>query len=208
MKNNRKMKIVLNAPVVIGFVILSFVALLLSFLTNGITNLYVFSVYRAPLSDPLMYVRIVGHIFGHANWVHFFNNMTLLLLLGPILEERYGSRNLLVITITTAIITGIVSMVFTPTTMLLGASGIIFCYILLVSFTRVEGGGIPITFILVAIVYLGQEFYHVVFTDSNVSYTTHIIGGIVGALLGCSLNCNRNRKDHTQPVEVIEQRSL
>lgn len=204
MKGNQKVKIVLNAPVVIGFVIISFVALLLSFLTQGASNQYVFSVYRAPLSNPLTYVRIVGHIFGHASWGHFFNNMTLLLLLGPILEERYGSRNLFIITITTAIITGIVSMVFTPTTMLLGASGIIFCYILLVSFTRVEGGGIPITFILVAIVYLGQEFYHVVFTQSNVSYTTHIIGGIVGAFLGYLLNGSRKKKSNTQPIEIME----
>ena len=193
----------INAPVVIGFVGMSFLAFLCNLVTQGVTNHYLFSVYRAPLSDPLTYVRIIGHIFGHVDWGHFFGNMTLLLLLGPILEERYGSKKLIFITLVTAVITGGVSMIFTPSTVLLGASGVVFCYIVLVSFIKVEGGGIPITSILVAVVYLGEEFYHVVFADNNISYRTHIIGGIVGAFLGYVLNMQRKNLKGAQVIDTI-----
>ena len=40
-------------------------------------------------------------MFGHADWQHLISNMSLVILLGPIIESRYGFRVLaLVITIT------------------------------------------------------------------------------------------------------------
>ena len=83
-------KISFNSPVILIFAIICLAAFALNYLTGGYSNRLLFSVYRAPLSDPLTYVRFVGHIFGHADWGHISANMTMLLLTGPLLEEKYG----------------------------------------------------------------------------------------------------------------------
>lgn len=62
-------------------------------LTNGWTTYPLFSVYRSSLVDPLFFVRLFGHVLGHAGWDHFIGNMLLFLVIAPPLEERYGSRN-------------------------------------------------------------------------------------------------------------------
>ncbi|MBQ1776000.1 MAG: rhomboid family intramembrane serine protease, partial [Erysipelotrichaceae bacterium] len=104
------------------------------------------------------------------------------LLLGPILEEKYHDR-LITVILTTALVTGIIHNIIQPHVMLLGASGVVFSFILLASITGKEKG-IPITLILVALLWLGQEIYNGIISADNVSQITHIIGGISGAVLG------------------------
>ena len=85
-----RLRIRYNAPVVLTFALLALAALALGWLTRGWTTLHLFSVYRAPLTDPLTYVRMVGHVLGHADYAHYMGNMMLLLVVGPPLEEKYG----------------------------------------------------------------------------------------------------------------------
>ena len=47
---------------------------------------------------------------------------TMILLLGPVLEERHGSGSLLVMIVITALVTGVINVAFLDTA-LLGASG-------------------------------------------------------------------------------------
>ena len=84
-----------NAPVVLSFAILSLLVLVLDSATGGASTARLFCVYRAPLTDPLTYVRFFTHVLGHSGYSHYMSNMLLLLLVGPGLEEKYGSRNLL-----------------------------------------------------------------------------------------------------------------
>ena len=63
--------------------------------TNGWSTMNLFCVYRSSWRDPLGYIRLFGHVLGHANWEHFLNNMLLLLVVGPPMEEKYGSIPLL-----------------------------------------------------------------------------------------------------------------
>ena len=70
----------------------------------------------------------------------------------------------------------------------MGASGVVFAFILLASFTSFKEREIPLTFILVAILYIGQQIYQGIFVDDNVSQFTHILGGITGSVLGYNLN--------------------
>ena len=95
MRKNRKMSVSFNSPVVIWFTAVCFAALVLGWLTKGWTTNAFFSVYHSSLLSPLTYVRMIGHVFGHANWEHFIGNIMLLLIVGPLLEEKYGSSNLL-----------------------------------------------------------------------------------------------------------------
>lgn len=180
-------KLQCNAPVILGFFFISLLSLLLGFLTSGASTTAVFSVYRASLLDPLTYIRFFGHVFGHANLTHFFNNMLLLLVVGPPLEKLYGSKAIAVGIVATAWITGILQFIFFPHTLLLGASGIVFMLIMLSSFSGAKTGQIPVTLILVALMYLGQEVYSIFFIRDNVANLIHIVGGICGIGMGLQL---------------------
>lgn len=183
-KKERKIKISVNSPVVIGFTVICFVAFILNWITRGGSNAALFSVYKSSLLSPLTYVRMIGHVFGHANWDHFIGNIMLFLVVGPMLEEKYGSSNLAFVILTTAIVTGIAHCLFFPGIRLLGASGVVFAFILLSPFTKVKEGTIPVTLILVAVIYIGEQIYSGLFMKDNVSNLTHILGGAVGAALG------------------------
>ena len=178
------MKIKLNSPLILGFVFLSLAAMILNIVTAGASNRLVFMTYRSSLGDPLTYVRFFGHVLGHAGWQHYIGNMTYILLLGPMLEEKYGAKKLLGVIALTALITGLVNFFFFPHVAICGASGVVFAFILMTSFTGFKKGEIPITFILVAIVYLGQQVYDGLFVKDNISNMAHIVGGIVGAVSG------------------------
>lgn len=188
MNGKGRFKVTINAPVVLGFAAACMVVQILNVLTGGASNLAVFSVYRAPLSNPLTWLRCVTHVLGHADWGHLLNNLMLLLVLGPMLEEKYGGGRLALVMVVTAAVTGIVNMVFFPNVALLGASGIVFAMVLLSSITSAREGELPLTFILVAVLYLGQQLYEGLFTSDNISQLGHIIGGLVGSVFGFAMN--------------------
>lgn len=188
----KRFKISFNSPVVLEFTIICLISLILGKLTNDFTTRLLFSVYRSSLISPFTYIRFIGHIFGHAGWSHFIGNMTLLLVVGPMLEEKYGSFNIAMVILLTAIVTGIVNFIFFPHIRLLGASGVVFAFILLSSFTSIkEEGEIPMTFMLVAVIYIGGQIYDAIFVNDNVSNLTHILGGAVGSGWGFKMAKNK-----------------
>jgi len=189
----KKIKISFNSPVILGFTLFSLVALLLAQVTGGGTNDLFFSVYRAPLTDPLTWVRFFGHVLGHAGWQHFIGNIMLILVIGPLLEEKYGSGEVLFVILITAFVTGLLNFALFPQVQLLGASGVAFALILLSSFVSVKEGEIPLTFLLVAVIYIGGEVINGIFIRDSVSNLSHIAGGAVGAVLGVGL-CGRKLK--------------
>lgn len=173
-----------NAPVTLSFFLLSLLVLLLDVLTSGWSTTHLFCVYRSPLNDPLFYVRLFGHVLGHAGWDHFLNNMLLFLVIGPPMEEKYGSRPLLLGILMTAAISGILQCLLFPGSALLGASGIVFMLIMLSSLAGMRNGSIPLTLILVAALYLGQQVYEILFVQDQVANFMHIIGGVCGTGFG------------------------
>ncbi|MBR4445372.1 MAG: rhomboid family intramembrane serine protease [Solobacterium sp.] len=183
-------KITWNAPVILWFTLLSAIALLADFLTHGKANRLLFSVYRGSLSDPLFYLRLFTHVLGHASLSHYTGNMMLFLLVGPLLEEKYGSRRLLGIMALVALVTGIVHVLISANTMLLGASGIVFAFILLASVTGTRKG-IPLTMIIVAVIYISEQVYQGFTAADSISQLTHIIGGCIGAICGLFLKNER-----------------
>jgi len=126
------------------------------------------------------WVTLFSHIAGHSGWAHLVGNFSLILLIGPMLEESYGSRALFVMMLTTGLVTGVLNVLFF-TTPLMGASGVVFMMILLASFTNFNRGEIPLTFILVLVLYLGNQFFD---NKDNISYFAHVIGGFCGSLFG------------------------
>ena len=176
-------RIKFNAPVTLTFAALCASALLINFITGGWANEHLFCTFRSGLMNPLTYVRALGHVIGHTDWSHFMGNMTLILLLGPLIEERYGSRALAEMIIITAVVTAIIHALLSSSTAILGASGIVFMLIILSSISNVKSGEIPITFILVVIIFIGGEVVDC-FKDDDISQLAHIVGGICGGALG------------------------
>lgn len=173
-----------NSPVVLTYFLLSLAVLGLGILTKGWTTTNLFSVYGSSPLNPLFYVRLFGHVLGHANWAHFYGNMVLLLVVGPPLEEKYGSRTLLIAILSTALISGVLQCFLSPNVQLLGASGIVFMLIMLSSLAGMKTGTIPVTLILVAVLYLGQEVYAIFFVKDNVAHFMHLVGGACGTVFG------------------------
>jgi len=132
-------------------------------------------------------------VLGHAGLAHLMGNIAYILLLGPGLEEKYGARNLVLMILVTAFLTGVIHNIFFPKTMLLGASGVVFAFILLTSFTDFREGEIPLTFLLVALIYLGQQIWDGITVKDHISNLSHILGGLTGAVFGYLLN--RGRKN-------------
>ncbi|MBQ7312681.1 MAG: rhomboid family intramembrane serine protease [Clostridia bacterium] len=184
----KKLKITLNSPVILMFVFVCLAATLLGELTGGRTTELLFMTYHSSLTNPMTYLRFFTHIFGHSGWEHFVGNTAYILLLGPMLEEKYGSRTLLEVIGLTALITGVVNYLLFWNTGLCGASGVVFALILLSSFTGFREGELPLTFLLAALIYLGQQVMNGVFTVDNVSNLSHILGGLNGAFAGYVLN--------------------
>ena len=184
-------KLQYNSPVILSFFLLSLAALVLSYLTAGRSNALVFSVYRFSFKNILGYLRLFCHVLGHADWQHFLGNMLLLLVVGPPLEEKYGSRALLAGILLTALATGVLHCLLFGRAALLGASGVVFMLIMLSSLAGMREGRIPLTLVLVAALYLGQEVLSAVFVQDDVANLMHITGGVIGTGYGFYLRCKK-----------------
>ncbi len=178
------LRIRVNAPVTLSFVGLCLVATLLGVLSKGKLTELLFMCYRSSFRDVLAYVRVFTHVLGHGGWAHFIGNMLYILLLGPLLEEKYGGKRLVWVILLTALITGLANLLIFPKLAVCGASGVVFAFIMLSSLTGFHAGEIPVTFLLVAVCYLGQQVVQGLFTADNISQFSHIIGGLVGAAIG------------------------
>jgi rhomboid protease GluP len=180
-------KVTYNAPVVLTFGLACVLSLV-------IDQFYIGGSLKSAMASPPSplfsfasldsYLRVFGHIFAHDSWKHLSGNIFLILLVGPLLEEKYGSKNLLFMILLTAAATGIVNGLFMPSA-IIGASGIVFMLIILSGFTGFERGEIPLTFLLVVLVFLSGEVL-AMFRQDNISQLAHIIGGVSGSLFGFS----------------------
>lgn len=183
-----------NSPVVLTFALVSLVVLWLNELTGGRTNALLFSVYRSSWKNPLTYLRFFGHSLGHSGWNHYTGNMLMILVIGPMLEEKYGSRNLLEMIVLTTVVSGIMHVALFPGAALLGASGIVYMMILLSSLASMKQNCIPLTLLLVGAIYLGGELMAGMTVSDNISHLTHIVGGVCGAIFGMTLNHGSKRR--------------
>jgi len=163
--------------------VISLAVLILDMVTNG-SMVNFFAAYRTSLTDPMQYIRVFTHVLVHADVAHYVANFMMILAIGPVVEEKYGTRRLCIFIVITALITGLIHVLFFPGVAVVGASGIVFMLILLASFTNIRQGMLPITVPLVAVLYIGNEIMLGLFTVSNISRISHIIGGLCGAVAG------------------------
>lgn len=197
------MRLQYNSPVILTFTLVSALVVLLTaagsgeaMTINGLQSWFAVGRPLVSISDPLTWPRLFTHVLGHAGWEHYIGNFMLILLIGPILEEKYGSKDLLMMILFTAVITGVLQIILFDNQVLLGASGIVFMLIILGSITNYQAGKIPVTFILVMVLYVGKEVF-ASFGADHVSQFAHIIGGICGAIFGFVIEGGLKKKAKT-----------
>lgn len=172
-----------NSTLILSYFLISLIALILKYITFGKSNELLFSSYRSSLLNPLTYIRFFTHAIGHQDFKHFTNNFLYILLIGPMIEEKYGTMNLLVMMLITAGITGIINYII-GRKRILGASGIVFMLIMMTSFVNVQTTKIPITLVLIFLFYIVNEIIDGVFKKDDISHAGHIIGAICGCIFG------------------------
>lgn len=185
------MKIKISSPITLWFCLLSFIG----FLLCHNDNLVNFFVLKGDFikNQETWFISCLAYIFGHADFSHFFGNISILLLIGPIVETRYGSKNLLIFSIIASIITMMLHCT-TSNGNLLGISGIVFMMIILSASINLTKEGIPLTFILVILIYIGKELLSIS-TNDNVSHLAHLTGGFTGLIIALK---NKTPRNHAQ----------
>lgn len=127
-------------------------------------------------------LKLFSYAIGHHDWGHLLGNLSFILLLGPALEEKYQTPTLVIMVLIATLFTGILNTVLFSTA-LLGASGIVFLMIVLMSFANIRSGEIPLTFVAVLALYLGREVFDA-FKNDNISQFAHLAGGLAGSVFG------------------------
>lgn len=184
MKFNFNLQFDYNSPVIITYLIVSLLAWFLNSITKGKTNKLFFMNYRSSIWNPLTYVRLFTHSIGHKNWDHFVSNFLYILLIGPMIEEKYGSLNLIIMLLLTSLVIALFNIIFNNYC-ITGASGNVYMLIVLSSFSNISEGKIPITLILICLFYVVSEMKKSILEgNKKIYHDGHLLGAICGALFG------------------------
>jgi len=173
-----------NSPVILTYLFLSLGAWFLNHITRGKTNKLFFSCYRSSLLNPLTYIRLFTHAIGHKDLDHLIHNFLFILLVGPMIEEKYGSIPLIIMFAITSFVIALFNIIFNDYC-ILGASGNVYMLIVLSSFSNITEGKIPLTLILILIFYITGEIKKSILEgNKKVYHDGHLIGAICGILFG------------------------
>ncbi|MBR5370176.1 MAG: rhomboid family intramembrane serine protease, partial [Bacilli bacterium] len=126
-----------NSPVIITYLVISIIAWLLNLITGGKSNKLLFTSYRSSIFNPLTYIRLFTHAIGHIDLSHLIHNFLFILLIGPMIEEKYGSINLLVMLLITSLVIRLFNTIFSNYS-ITGASGNVYMLIVLSSFSNIS----------------------------------------------------------------------
>lgn len=172
-----------NSIVILSYFLICLLIVILNIISKDKINDF-FSMRKGSLLNPMTYIRLVTTGLCHKDWAHFRNNFITILLIGPMLEEKYGSTSLLEMIIITTVVSSIVHLFFYKTSAI-GASDIVFMMIVLCSIVNISEGKIPITFVLIFLFYVSDEIIKQFFKKKdNISHDSHIVGSICGFIFG------------------------
>lgn len=200
-KKNYSLKI--NAPVIVVIATISILAMIFdTFIIKGkvISNAFTCHASKASGSFSAFnfksaadYARMIFYIFGNNSWYSLFSGTIILILLGANLEERYGSRILLLMISTSCLVTGVLTACIS-TVPVTGADGIIFTMLFLASISEISKKEIPLTWLMILVLFISfklystADFYHLKkfsqIIDKNICVFIQLIGGICGSLFG------------------------
>ncbi len=172
-----------NSVVILSYFFVCLLVLILNTITRDrINNFLVFR--RGSLLNPMTYIRLVASGLCHKDWSHFRNNFITILLIGPLLEEKYGSVNLIYMLLITTFISSLVHL-FIYDSGAIGASDNVYMLIVLCSIVNITDGKIPITLVLIVLFYIVDEVIKQFSNKKdNISHDSHLVGAVCGFIYG------------------------
>jgi len=185
-----------DAPVVLGYCGISLAVYCLNLCLPWLVA-DVFSwpawLYRKPFSI-MTHFRLFAHAAGHQEWGHLKGNILLICLVGPACERAHGGAALLRVLAVVAVCTALAHSCTKPHTIVFGASGSVFALIMLSTYANYKGSRVPITSVVVAILWLAGEVWDLVLSRaSGVSNIAHLAGGLLGVFCGISMQAADGR---------------
>lgn len=173
-----------NSVVIITYLLICIIAWFINKITVGKSNKLLFESYRSSPLNPMTYIRLFTHSIGHKDWDHMVNNFLIILLIGPMIEEKYGSTNLIIMLLITSLVIALFNIIFNNYS-ILGASGNAYMLIVLSSFSNIQEGTIPITVVLICIFYVIGELKRTIIERKSKTYHDgHLIGALCGLAFG------------------------
>lgn len=172
-----------NSVVIISYFLICLTILILNNISKGKLNNFL-TIKKGSILNPMNYIRLITSGLCHKDWAHFRNNFIIILLIGPMLEEKYGSIELLeMLLITTTVTTVCHSLIHKSAS--IGASDNVYMMVVLCSIVNIINGKIPITLVLIFLFYLADEIIKSLGKNKdNVAHDSHIIGAICGFIYG------------------------
>lgn len=174
-----------NSVVILSYFFLSLFIMIIDKIFKGKVVEKFFSIAKKDSwLNPITYFKLFSHSLGHADWNHLYNNFVKILLIGPMIEEKYGSINLLIMMLVTSFVIGLIYKIFNLGRVR-GASGVLYMLIILSSFVNMDGGKIPITLALIIIFFVTDDIIKFIKReDDNISHLGHLTGAICGLVFG------------------------
>jgi len=179
-----------DAPVTLTFVLASIVFFLLNsyvpFLKDNISKWILMSPAKSGdflfnVKSPLSYFRMIFYVFGAPeNPMSFFSSLIFILLLGPAMEERYGSIIIGIMMAISTLFSGVLNTCFCDNS-LTGATCIVFMMIFLNAFLSMQKKKIPASFLVVFVLFVFREILEVN-PNGPVGIIINICGGLCGSL--------------------------
>lgn len=183
----RKRLVSFESTFTISLIVISFVVTLIQefFIPNFASNFATHNRFD---------MGIVLHIFGHSGWDHFLGNVIYIAMLGPSVEDKFGTIPLAIITILSALIIGTISVI--SNTPCYGLSSVAYMWVILNTFQSDESEGLPITSIILLFVFVLPEAIAIFTKTDNIAHQNHVLGAICGLGFGiatkilCSVGSN------------------
>lgn len=177
--------ITVEAPVVVGYCLICVVIHVLNSTILPGLSLFLGVDSHFSIRNPIHYARLFSHVFAHSSLSHLKGNMTYLLLVGPSAEAYFGSKAIFKVIQYVTLSSALSHLVLgKANSRQLGASGVVFAVIMLNSLVSAKTGRIPVSFVLIVILYLGEELLKLFFGIDGVSHHAHLVGGVVGTAVG------------------------
>ena len=216
-----------DSPVVISFVLLGVIALAVDSLAlNGKLQELAFTCHAFrkggfDFKNGFEYLRLFSHIFGSTSWELLLLNSAFLLLLGPSLEEKYGSLLLSLMIVITAFVSGLL-MAATGFCTFTGSSCIVFMMILLASLTAFSKKTVEFSWILTFLLYTGYKMVSQAGTGTgtnaaaksfadflilNIPTFIDLAAGIIGSLLAFLLTPKKRGAAKKTPAKASKKKA-
>lgn len=186
----------IDAPLTLSFCLLCIIVQSLAFFFGDKITMNYFAVpswNRFYIYKPISYFTMFTQTIGHSTWSHLYGNIVHILLVGPACEREFGMFSMIKIMSWTAVVSSLTHILLGPSnTLQLGASGIVFMFILLNSLLDARAGRIPLTFLCQVTLWCYKEiFAHLFSSTSGVSHLAHLSGALVGTAAGYYLHTDK-----------------